>query len=195
MTKKHPHSLRNGIIAGIIATVVGGLILSAIPPLRNISKMLSWVWAVVVWVWDLLISHYPLPGWLIIIVGLYVLRCLIVGLRRGYEASQVQDEPAYWSYTEDVLDGVKWRWSWHNNAISNLWCFCSGCDAQLVYSAEYGVTSLICERCPPDGIDHQYRLRGRVVATINGDKNYAVAAAEREILRRIRTDQYTLPKT
>ena len=188
--------MRKVIIAGIISTVAGGLILSVIlPPLRDVLfKTPTWAWAGVVWVWDLLISHYSLPGWLLLIVGLYVLRCLIGSLRRGYEVLHAQDEPAYLGYTEDMLDGVKWRWSWNNNAISNLWCFCSRCDAQLVYDTDFGVTSLICERCPPDGIDRQYRSRGRVVAAIDGDKDYAVDAAEREILRRIRTNQYTLPE-
>ena len=59
VANKHPHPVRNGIIV----TVVGGLILSAIPLSRRfLEKTMSWVWAGVSWMWTALLSHYPVPG-------------------------------------------------------------------------------------------------------------------------------------
>ncbi len=188
MANKHPHPVRNGIIA----TVVGGLILSAIPQSRGfLVEAMSWAWAGVSWIWAALISHYSIPGWVFLIVGLFAL----VGLVQLCVVLWPQNEPAYRSYTEDMLYGAKWRWSWTGRQISNLWCFCPRCDAELVYSSAHSFpaekTAFICERCPPDGADHFPRpyglTQGRVVTTVEGNKLYAMGAAEREILRRIRT--------
>ena len=101
-----------------------------------------------------------------------------------------KSEPEYMNYTEDMLYGAKWRWSWVGGRISNLWCFCPICDAQLVYAEGFGETNFICERCPSGEPDHLYPSHGRVVATVRGgDRYYAVSAAEREVFRRIRTGE------
>ena len=183
MANKHPHPVRNGIIV----TVVGGLILSAIPQSRGfLVEVMSWAWAVVSWIWAALISHYSMPGWVFLIVGLFAL----VGLVQLCVV--LWPEPAYRNYTEDMLYGAKWRWSWAGGQILELWCFCPCCDAQLIYREDRfpAKTDFICERCPPDGSDHLYQSHGRVVATVEGgNRYYAVSAAEREIRRRIRTSK------
>ena len=189
MANKHPHPVRNGIIAA----VVGGLILSTIPSLRGfLVEAMSQAWAGVIWVWAALNSDYSVRGWVFLIIGLFALVGLVVGLILLYVVLRPQDEPAHRNYTEDMLYGAKWRWSWNGNELSNLWCFCPGCDAQLVYSESFGETNFICERCSPDRADRHYRSQGRVVATVEGgDRYYAVSAAKREILRRIRTGKNT----
>ena len=185
MADKHSHPVRNGIIA----TVVGGLILSAIPSLRGLFvEMMSRVWAGVIWVWSALMSDYPVPGWVLLITGLFLVS--LVGLVLLYVFLRLQNEPPYRNYTEDMLYGAKWRWSWNGNEISNLWCFCPICDAQLVYSEGFRETNFICEHCPPDRTDQHYHSQDRVIATVaGGSKDYAVSAAKREILRRIRTGE------
>lgn len=191
MATKPQHPVKNGIIA----TVVGGLILAAIlslvPQLRDFFvKTMLWAWRIVTWVWAALIANYSAPGWVFLILGSFalvglVLLCVILWFQIKSEL-----EPEYRNYTEDMLYGAKWRWSWTGNRISDLWCFCPRCDAQLVYSDSYTETSFICEQCPPDGADRQYRSQGRVVATVEGGgRDYAVSAAKREILRRIRTGE------
>ena len=96
MANKHPHLVRNGIIA----TVVGGLILAAIlQPRGFLVKAMSWAWASVSWIWAALISYYSIPGWVFLIVGLFAL----IGLVRLCVVLWPQNEPAYKSYTEDML--------------------------------------------------------------------------------------------
>ena len=186
MATKSPHSLRNGVIA----TVVGGLILTAItslvPQLRNffVDAML-WVWRSVIWIWAALTAYYSVPGLVLLIIVLFAL----VGLASLYLVLRPQDEPIHRNYIEDMLYGAKWRWSWNGNEISNLWCFCPICDAELVCSNGYAETKFICERCSPDSADRHYRSQGRVIATVGGDRDYAVSAAKREILRKIRTGE------
>ena len=197
MADKYLHPVRNGIIA-IIATVVGGLILSALPQMRGfVADAISWAWAGVTWIWTALISYYSMPGWAFLIIGLLALVGLVSVFVGIYVVLRPENEPEYKNYTEDILYGAKWRWSWTGGKISNLLCFCPGCDAQLVYSESYSETAFICERCPPNELDryrspyHYARSQGRVVATVKGgNRYYAVSAAEREILRRIRVNEY-----
>lgn len=183
MLNKQLHPVRNGIIA----TVVGGLILSFIPQFRGfLVETMSWTWAGAAWVWTALLSHYSMPGWAFLIIGL----CAFVGLARLCVVFLPKKKPAYLNYTEDMLDGAKWRWSWTDGKISSLWCFCPNCDAQLIYSERYdGKTDFICERCSPGDLERYTQPHGRIITTVKGAKDYAVQAIEREILRRIRTGE------
>lgn len=183
MSEKESHQVRNGIIA----TVVGGIILSAIPPVRDFAlKVLGWLWYCINWAWKSLISVYSLSGWVLLMLGLLAL----VGIVNIYLTLRPKDEPEFKKYTEDIIYSVKWRWVWVGNTIENLWCFCPRCDAQLVYNdsscrnilSDIKKTDFICERC-----------ENQVITSVHGgNRKYAVSAAEREILRRIRTNEYII---
>ncbi|ABB32507.1 hypothetical protein Gmet_2282 [Geobacter metallireducens GS-15] len=180
MTESQSHSVRNGVIA----TVLGGLILSAIPYARGLLlSLIAWVWSGAVWARKTITLSYPTPGWLLLLIGLFALYgavCTLFALRP-------KKEPLHKKYTEDIIYGAKWRWSWVGSNVSNLWCYCPTCDATLVYDDsscrsryEPSKTDFICERC-----------NGKVVTTIQGgNKSYAVGAAERELLRKVRTGEY-----
>lgn len=178
-------SIRNGVIASVVA----GVILLAVPTLRGYaSRFLSWLWSGVVWLWEALIASYSLPGW----VWLVIIILALIGLINVYLAVKGEaEEPEFKSYVEDFIHGAKWRWSWVGNAISNVWCYCSRCEATLVYDdsscrslySDVKKTDFICENC-----GHS------VVATITGgNKDYAISAIKREVDRRIRTGEYKKP--
>ena len=113
--------------------VVGGVILSALTWLKGFFlEAMSRAWAGVIWFWSALIYYYSVPGWVLLIIGIFALVGL-VSLALLYWVRRHPNEPAHRSYTEDMLYGAKWRWSWKGDEISNLWCFCPVCDAQLVY--------------------------------------------------------------
>lgn len=173
---------------------------------------MSWILAGATWVWVALLSPYSMPGWAFLIIGLFALVGFVVLCVIFLFQIKPENEPAYRSYIEDMLCGAKWRWSWNGNEISNLWCFCPSCDAQLIPKEHYESTDFICERCPPDepnrqgfppfiasgawerhpsdGAGHQYGSQGRVIATVEGgDSHYAVSRVKREILRKIRTGE------
>ena len=189
MATKPQHPVRNGIIA----TVVGGLILSLIPQLRDFFvQAMLWAWRIVTWIWAALIANYSAPGWVFLILGLFTL----AGLALLCTILWSQAVPAHRNYTEDMLYGAKWSWSWDGDELSNLWCFCPCCDAQLVhgYSQNFGQptkTDFICEHCSPLESDFYRESHGRVVVTKPGDRDYVVSAAKREILRRIRTGEFS----
>ena len=182
MSENSFKSIRNGAIASVIA----GVILLAIPALREYTiNFLSWLWSGAVWCWKALVASYSLPGWAWLIVFILA----IVGVINIYLALKGEShKPEFQSYIEDNIHGAKWRWSWIGNQISNEWCFCPRCDATLVYDDSScrnfysGVdkTDFICENC-----NHS------VIASITGgNKDYATGAVRREIGRRVRTGEY-----
>ena len=134
---------------GLIATVVGGVILDVIPrPSELLTKLVSGASNGVYWVWAMLASSYSIPSWAMLVVGVLALVGLtFIGILIR-KSTRSQDERPYQAYTEDNLDGVVWRWCWAGGRVGNLWCYCPTCDAQLVYSDSLTQTNFICERCP-----------------------------------------------
>ena len=92
-------------------------------------------------------------------------------------------------YTEDIVEGLKWRWEWTDGNVSNLSCFCQICDATLIYVPRHSDVVLLCEKCPPNGKESGIRVKGRIITT-EEDTEYLEGRVEREIYRRIRTDDY-----
>ena len=184
---------------GIVVAVIGGTIVAVVdaailPVILNwpslVAKTASWAWTGVSWAAGMLVSSHPMPGWTIVGMGLLALLGLIVLGNMLKRNPQTTSAPPFLKYTEDIIDGAKWRWRWSGNKIANLCCFCPSCDAQLVYADSFDSTHFICERCPSDGTFSPYGGRGRTVATVmGGGRQYAVGATEREILRRIRTGE------
>jgi len=184
MNKKSENSIRNGTIASII----GGIVLLVIPSLRDIiAKFFAWLWSVVLWCWNTLFTQYAIPGWVLLIILIF----FSIGL--WYSFIRIRGETntmEYKKYVKDFIYGANWRWEWVGNRVSNLWCYCSNCDATLVYNdstcldpyATEIKTDFICENC-----------NNNIVATIKGgNKSYAVGAVNREIERRIRTGKFNV---
>jgi hypothetical protein len=180
MSEKKTHGITNALIA----IVIGGLLFASIQPLRDAAfRLASWIWSGIISWWAALISDYLMPGWIFILIGPLTL----IGLLFVYRALRTSEEPAFRKYTEDLLFGAEWRWVWSGNTISNLWCYCPRCDAELIFDESScgnlkkseKKTDLLCERC---------RLK---IATVNGvDKSYILEAAETEILHRARTNDF-----
>ena len=184
MKEKESHSIRNGIIA----TVVGGILLTLWPPFRDvIVKILSWVWGLFVGFWNYLSSEHNVYGWVIIIFVLLAIPTLVVGIRKLIGSS----EPSYQDlYTEDHLFGAKWHWGYDNGSIIHLWCLCPQCESELVYSEfvpdQYNIdhvgkppkTEFVCEKCRVSR------------ASLEGRKDHALGTVEREIRRKIRTGKW-----
>ena len=182
------HPIRNGIIA----TVIGGVILtSVVPKLREFAlKGLEWVWSGFTWAWTSIFSTYPISGWLILLVCIFA----CIGLLAIFFFFQEVFSSEHKKYNEDFFHGAKWRWDWVRGSISNLWCYCPDCDSELVYDdsscSRYSRTltydpphtKFICENC-----------NRRIVSSVEGgDKYYVKGAVEREIKRRIRTSEIKL---
>lgn len=64
MSTSESHSLRNGIVA----TVVGGIILAALGYLWAPAKaVFYWLGRVLALVWSMFVAGYRVPGWLLLV--------------------------------------------------------------------------------------------------------------------------------
>jgi hypothetical protein len=182
MTTPESHSVRNGVIA----TIVGGIALAGLGELWLPAKLaLVWSWDQVASFVGLFGAAYQVPGWLLAAISVLALVTVVrslVGLR-------TVASPQHFQFVEDQLYGAKWRWSWSGGDVSNLWCFCSRCDSELVYddstarsiySHEGARTHFICEHCS----------RETVASIPGGDKDYALGVVRREIRRKVRLGLY-----
>ena len=184
MATTESHAVRNGVLA----TIIGGVVLAVLGELWPPAKKAAfWLWDQVEWVGGFFTDSYAIKGWIlapVLVLSLITVVRFLVGL-------VPERAPSYKDYVEDYFYGAKWRWSWLPGGISNLWCYCRSCDSELVYddsscnylhsyTHEPERTDFICEHC--------YRS---VVASIpGGNKSYALSLIQREIRRRIRTNEY-----
>ncbi|PHS26534.1 MAG: hypothetical protein COA83_02325 [Methylophaga sp.] len=184
MKSKESHPIRNGIIA----TLVGGILLSFWKPFKDFMiSLLSWFLSILESIWIWLTSSHEINGWLLItLIAISITACvqLIILLFK-----KEQDEYLT-QYKSDNLFGAKWHWHYSGKDITNLWCLCPSCNGELVYSEftpnryDYtqdnleAKTEFICENC------------GSTKCTLKGDKYYAVSSVEREIRRKIRNDEW-----
>ena len=172
MTKLLNKIAEHPIAATIIGTVGSSIILwilSFIPITRG------WIWSAMSWAYDMLIRGYIIPLWVIILVGLYTLFGLVILFIYVYRRLS---RPPYLDYTEDIIEGLKWRWSWSSDGVSDLWCFCHKCDALLIRTnAGISMCGFRCERC----LD--------IPVFKNGAVNDFLGKIKREIDRRIRTGE------
>ena len=188
-----------GITKTAIATAIGGLFVSMILiPTGFYREVASWLWGGASWVWGTLVSSHPIPGWGILVLvllglsGLIIIGMAVIVILRRKKRQPTQHPLA--TYTEDLVDGVRWSWTWLGGTINNLWCYCPTCDAQLVTKSDYFETRFICERCPASGQSGMSGKLGRVVTRVDSSQPYLVDAAGREIMRRVRMKARDLPR-
>jgi hypothetical protein len=182
MSNQESHSVRNGVIATVIGSITMAALGEMWPPAKKAG---IWLWDKISWLASLFVDMYYLQGWLLALLLLLSLVTVI----RFLVSLKGQKVPAFPSYVEDQLFGAKWRWSWIAGEVSNLWAFCPRCDSELVYddsscnSLYYDTpakTDFICEHCHRD----------TVASVPGGNKSYAISVVQREIRRRIRTNEY-----
>lgn len=171
---------------GIVASVVAGVILMVIPkPDTWLNSITEWFHGVRTWFSDILLAEYSLTGWQWLLLLPFISSGVVVLLSKLFRS---QASPEHYKYNEDTIRNAKWRWSWSNGQIRNLESFCPYCDCALVYAESnmrdhlYGnpYTKLFCESCNDN----------EVASIEGGDRHYAYALIEREIERRVRTNEY-----
>lgn len=177
MSTPESHPIRNGVIA----TVVGGLILAALSYVWAPARQaLVWLWGEIAAAWHVLVASYHVPGWLLLVLGLLA-ATFLVRAASNYLRSASSMSP-HQSYTTDSMFGARWHWSWIDNHIARLWASCPVCQGELVYlnTRDNYLMSVpharfLCEHCQQVLVD----ISG-------GEYDYAMAAVEREIRRRLR---------
>ena len=178
---------------GIIVTAFGGVIAGFFLNFREmiillVMELLNFTLQIIYYIWDIMLSSHLVPGLLLLTLGVFAIAGLAGICVLLYALVRSKPDPEFMKYTEDFIHTAKWRWSWDNNRISDLWCFCPVCDAQLVPVELFDETQFICEQCTPEWSGYPYDSNWKVVAKIRGgNMHYSLGVVEREILRRIRT--------
>lgn len=137
-----------------------------------------------IWIYDILLTSYTLPVWLLLIISILALVSIINFLLLFTNNKKAE----YTKYVKDSIYDATWRWKWKKDDIVDIQCYCPKCDSILVYDesschtkyTEVTKTDFICEKC-----------NSQIVTSIHGgNKKYAINAVKREIQRRIRTQEY-----
>lgn len=184
MAEKETHSIRNGIIAAVIA----GILLSFWPAVRGIFvTALRDVWSAVKFLAKISFDNYETPGWLILIfIALVVLTCI-----RIITTVRKKKEPGVYDlYRRDLLFGAIWEWSYDGENIKNLNCMCPSCEGELVYERHPKSPRITRYDDEPDNIKLICENCGEIRGKIMGQMNFALGTVEREIRRKIRTGEW-----
>ncbi|OCH37476.1 hypothetical protein [Aliivibrio fischeri] len=180
MNSKEFHTIRNGVIVSVIS----GIILSSWTPFRDLLvKAALWCWEILTSVWGWFSSTHEIYGWVLVLLVALSFPTLIKLVSLAAKKKELGAEKLYKS---DYLFGANWHWYYSNGAIKNLCCLCPSCKNELVYSQTthythggFGPkTDFLCERC---------NMRR---CSFKGDKRYALGKVEREIRRKIRSNEW-----
>jgi len=169
------------IIAGTVATVLGGIILALIPATRDFfTGVFSAVGKLLGVIWSFLISEGQIP-WIFIVILFLLALPTIVRIIRTFIPKTEELGPSAKDYTTDNFFGVLWRWSYLYS--DDLAGFCPNCQTRLVIRREYGYgdgdkTSFYCETCNKNR------------ATLDGDRQFAFGTVWRQIERKINTGKW-----
>jgi hypothetical protein len=118
----------------VIATVIGGIILSALGyALYAAPNVFRWIGRVLRSIWNYLTSSSNVPNWLLWLLIIVSAVTAIKLIRRLFKRDKII-EPTFRMYTEDSFEGATWRWSWdYYDKPVNILPYCPICDSQLVY--------------------------------------------------------------
>ncbi len=146
--KKKDHSIRNSVIATLIAT----LIIAIVKPLRDIALVfMNMILGVILALAKHLVTAASVPWWMIYAV-IGVLLLLIWRTAKGVFKELATDatKQTHLVYTTDRFHGLVWRWLMRSNGQPyNIATFCPRCDMQLHPASNgYGYsTQFHCDKC------------------------------------------------
>ena len=184
MAEKETHSIRNGIIA----TVIAGILLSFWPAVRKLFVIaVSSAWYAVKIIPKTIADNYEIPGWLILLfIALSVPTCIrIIATVRRKKGPGVFE-----LYRRDLLFGVIWEWSYSGERIINLNCMCPRCKGELVYQEHHKSLRITRYNDEPDNIKLICEKCGEISGKLMGQMAFALGTVEREIRRKIRTGEW-----
>ena len=189
----------NQVRDGIIATVVGGIILGILAWIFEgvrilIKTIFDWLISSLISikdfavnVWDYLQSPVTINWgffWLLGILSLIALwKILQPTIYRLVEKNKTpqQYKPRLDDYRKDRFFQIIWEWSSiYGTMPSKPEGFCGVCSTRLVYRLENypDKTSFVCQSCD------------RTIKTLDGDLDFALSTVRRETERRIKTGEW-----
>jgi hypothetical protein len=168
-----PRGIRNWIL-GVLGTVVATLLVAGLNYL--IPSVWEFTKSSASWIYGVLTYQVQLPVWSLGIIGALLVPTLHI-VWRSFR------RPEWHDYTDDMFEGVRWRWKYEGHQIVELWCYCPNDDTKLTYSEEGGahqgwLVHFECDTCH------------RLVGPLNRRMREIIAGVERQIDRKIRTGDW-----
>lgn len=106
------------------------------------------------WIWNK-IFEFELKIWqiILIILGFTIIKRTIKFLSKNNISTN--DENDWLNYTEDSIEGLKWRWKWNRNPLNHKWnvndiriaCNNCGTSMNMDYDISYAENFAECPRC------------------------------------------------
>ena len=131
------------------------IIFTAIYDFIKEKPFLSTFWNIIKWIWNN-IFEFQIRIWQILLLSilLLIIRKIIISFQRIKKGTIKQNESDWLNYTEEIIDGLKWRWKWIKNPLTHKWniddltiaCSKCGTSMHLDESYVYGKTAE-CPRC------------------------------------------------
>ncbi len=189
MNKKNFLSIRNGVIASVIVSIV--LIFFIEPYKKYVFNNFKWIYNLIIKFLEHLKSTAEI-SWYVIYVSILFLLILIIYLLKRSNLFNLKkgiiESFLNYNYSEDIFFGVKWRWKFAFNEICNLGCFCPDCNMELIPKSERNpyVCALYCEKCKKyfSDLSSDNELPG----------NELIEKVKREIRKKIRTGEWIKQK-
>jgi hypothetical protein len=174
MSNHEKHPIRDGIIA----TVVGGIVLTIL--------LTTWKWFLValngivglaINIWGFSISKVQISWGIILLLMILSLPTILRFVKKFIPKSEKGNILRKNDYTEDEFFGVIWRWD-SDETIG----FCPNCQTRLVYNLGYGYqgmeTSLYCETCE------------RTITKLDGNHQDVLGKVARQIEKKVNTGEW-----
>lgn len=103
-----------------IGTAIFSLLLTMGYDYSKDKPVLTTIWNVIVWVWDLTLTilNFNLKiWWLLVAIGLFIFILYIIDKFKKEETFK----PDFYSYREGKFKKWKWTWGWTWNNSKNAW--------------------------------------------------------------------------
>jgi hypothetical protein len=139
----------------------------------------GWMTREIARVWAYLLSPLSISHWLfglfVFLSALVVLGVLYLVAVVLFQKEKAQSPPSWASYTEDVFDGLRWRWRYQGTYIDidSLAPYCPICDLRLVPIIGPSFVNKIwfkCEKCQEERGTYEgslNSLQGQVIRLID----------------------------
>jgi hypothetical protein len=130
-------SVKTTAIVALITALVGGTISEIYATFKPVSLIINFLQhPVILKVWGLILITIALPLITLIIFSITKIKT---------------SDPDHYTYTTDIIKGLRWQWRWSSNGILNLVALCPTCSYQptIKYSPYFGSNECeyICDHC------------------------------------------------
>lgn len=166
------------IIAGTVATVLGGIILALFPATRSFfANLFKIIGNFLSNLWKFLFSEISLSWMIIFVLVILALPTILKFIRALTPKTETDKQPKVDDYKEDIFFGIIWRWS-----SGDIVAYCPTCQTRLVYHMELSFpenrTTLFCETC------------NKGLNQFDGDKHSILGKVWRQRERKINTGEW-----